>query len=119
MADERDVLISQYFYEGLTYEEITLVLYERHGIELSVRHLHRILRSLCLSRRMYSETGSVVDFVMNTVEQNGSLHGYRIMRQRCLESGLRVRMQDIATILRLCDPDGEAWYIMRCLDTWY
>lgn len=107
---ERNELIVQYFNEGLRYAEIVYLLSTRHGIELSLRHLHRILRSLSLSRRLYSDAGSVVSYVMNTVEENGGLHGYRIMRQRCLERGLSVRMEDVATIMRICDRDGKFLY---------
>lgn len=106
MADDRDDLVSKYFHEGLTYEDIVIVLREHHGISISLRHLHRISRSLMLRRRVYSDARSVVDFVANAIENSGRMHGYRIMRQRCLVNGLRLRAQDVATILRIYDPAG-------------
>lgn len=104
---DRDVLVSRYFEQGLTYAEIVVVLREEHGISISVRHLHRVLRSLMLRRRNYSDPRSVVDFVTGSLGHSGRLHGYRLMRQRCLASGLRVRTQDVATILRIYDPVGK------------
>ena len=106
MDEDRDSFISDYFQEGLSYANIVTVLRERHGIQISIRHLHRVLRSLSLRRREYSDARSVVEFVVNSIEHSGRNHGYRIMRQRCLANGLSARTQDVATILRICDPIG-------------
>ena len=67
MDEDRDSLISSYFQEGLSYSNIVTVLRESHGIQISLRHLHRILRSLTLRRRVYSDPRSIVDFVVNSV----------------------------------------------------
>lgn len=111
MDNERDLLIFQYFREGLRYRYIVHVLSERHGISVSLRHLNRILRSLALSRRDYSDSGRAVDFVISAVQQNS--HGYRIMRQRCLESGLRTTPSPENSGQEcnyLCIPAGRRFY---------
>jgi len=110
---DRDSLISSYFQEVLSYSNNVTVLRESHGIQFSLRHLHRILRSLTLRRRVYSDTRSVVDFVVNSVENSGRNHGYRFMRQRCVANGLSVRNHDVATILRICDPIGTYYGLAR------
>ena len=48
---ERDKLIERYFKLGLKYKEICLFLLSLHCIEISVRHLKRILRQRQLGRR--------------------------------------------------------------------
>jgi predicted AAA+ superfamily ATPase len=48
---ERGELIERYFKLGLKYKEICLFLLSLHGIEISVRHLKRILRQRQLARR--------------------------------------------------------------------
>ena len=100
MDKDRDSLIS----EGLSYANIVTVLRESHGIQISLRHLHIVLSSFTLRRREYSDARSVVDFVVNSIEHFGRNHGYIILRQRRFANGLSVRTQDVATILRICDP---------------
>ena len=107
MADSRNDCILLYFNAGLTYEEIRFLLGDQHDIDISLRHLHRVLRGLMLRRRIYSDSRTVVDFISNAIEHSGPLHGYRVMRQRCIANGLRVRANDVATILRICDPRGK------------
>ena len=119
MDEDRDSLISSYFQEGLSYSNIVTVLRESHGIQISLRHLHRILRSLTLRRRVYSDPRSIVDFVVNSVENSGRNHGYRIMRQRCVANGLSVRTHDVATILRICDPIGTYYGPARIIHNIY
>jgi len=99
MDEDRDSLISSYFQEGLSYSNIVTVLRESHGIQISLLHLHRILRSLTLRQRVYSDARSVGAFVVNSVENSGRNHGYRIMRQRCVANGLSIQTHDVATIL--------------------
>jgi hypothetical protein len=48
---ERDELIERYFKLGLKYKEICLFFLSLHGIEISVRHLKRILQQRQLGRR--------------------------------------------------------------------
>jgi len=44
-------LIEDYFYKGYTYETIRQFLYVKNGVQVSLRHLKRILRCLGLKRR--------------------------------------------------------------------
>ena len=71
MDEDIDSFISDYLQEGLSYANIVTVLRERHGIQISIRHLHRVLRSLSLRRREYSDARSVVEFVVNSIEHSG------------------------------------------------
>ena len=44
-------LIEKYFLDGLTYEEIIKMLYCKHSIGVSLRTLHRTLKTKELYRR--------------------------------------------------------------------
>ena len=67
MADNRNVLMYRYFNEGLSYADIVRIMSENHDISISFRHLNRLLRSLGLRRRDYSDIPTVVDFILNEI----------------------------------------------------
>ena len=50
-TDDRDTIIEHYFKLGLQYTEILAFLNSLHGVQLSLRHLKRILRAKGLRRR--------------------------------------------------------------------
>ena len=102
--DTRSELIYGYFKEGLKYVDILTIMRDTHGIAISLRHLYRILRGVNLRRRVYSDLPEIIDFVLGELETSGRFYGYRMMRQRCAANGLHVRTQDIADIMRVCDP---------------
>ena len=110
MADNRNVLICRYcryFNEGLSYADIVRIMSQNHDISLSLRHLHRNLRSLGLWRRDYSDTPPVVHFIVMKLKPLVVVNGYQMMRQRCMANGFQVRTQDVSTILRIYDPIGK------------
>ena len=80
---------------------------DTHGIAISLRHLHRILRGVNLRKRVYSDLPEIIDFVLGELETSGRFHGYRMMQQGCAANGLHVRTQDVADIMRVCDPIGN------------
>ena len=105
MAD-RDPLISMYFNLGMSYREIIFMLTNAHGIELSERHLKRILALNNFRRRTYTNLADVVQFIEQQLQGSGQLHGYRIMHAKCRQNGLRVRKEDVRVILKCLDPTG-------------
>ena len=107
--DTRSELIYGYFNEGLKYVDILTIMLDTHGIAISLRRLHRILRGggVNLRRRVYSDLPEIIDFVLGELETSGRFHGYRMMRQRCAANGLHVRTPDVADIMRVCDPIGN------------
>ncbi|CAB4043610.1 Hypothetical predicted protein [Paramuricea clavata] len=76
---ERDKLIERYFKLGLKYKEICLFLLSLQGIEISVRHLKRILRQRQLGRRRNPSLHSndVYEALHEEIEGSGSSIGYR------------------------------------------
>ena len=110
--DTRSKLIYEYFNEGLKYVDILTIMLDTHRIAISLRHFHRILGvgggvGLNLRRRVYSDLPEIIAFVLGELEISGRFHDYRMMRQRCAENGLHVRTQDVADIMRVCNPIGN------------
>ena len=105
--DTQSELVYGYFNEGLKYVDIFTIMRDTHGIAISLRHFHRILRKVNLRRRVYSDLPEIIDFVLGELETSGPFHGYRMMRQKCAANGLHVRTQDVADIMRMCDPIGN------------
>lgn len=78
-------------------------------MNLSLRHLKRILCSLDLGRRRsFSNLTEVVAFVSNELAHSGMLHGYRWMHEKCLGAGLNVRREHVRMILQCLDPAAVA-----------
>ena len=69
--DTRSELIYGYFNEGLKYVDILTIMLDTHGIAISLRHLHRILRGgVNLRRQVYSDLPEIIDFVLGELEIN-------------------------------------------------
>ncbi|XP_070411871.1 uncharacterized protein [Nothobranchius furzeri] len=99
--------IDFYFDIGLTYKDIKFVLGCRHGVDISERHLKRILSARGLSRReSYCDIADLVEFISNELQYSGQLHGYRWMYAKCREHGLRAKKEDVRLVLKELDPRG-------------
>lgn len=103
--DERTCLIKYLYNQQLPVNDILRVMRD-HGYEMSRRHLNRLLAYNNLGRRQYSSEGTVVDFIYETLQGSGNLHGYRWMHERCLSNGIRCRKEDVRLILAALDPHG-------------
>lgn len=103
--DERTCLIKYLYNQQLPVNDILRVMRD-HGYEMSRRHLNRLLAYNNLGRRQYSSEGTVVDFIYETLQGSGNLHGYRWMHERCLSNGIRCRKEDVRLILAALGPHG-------------
>ena len=64
-------IIKAYFFSGLLYTEIALLLFVIHGIKLSLRQLKRILKANSLYRNMnYSRRADVRDLLSAEIENS-------------------------------------------------
>ncbi|XP_066924268.1 uncharacterized protein [Clytia hemisphaerica] len=106
--EDRNNLVKQYFNRGYSYEEILFTLRELHNYTLSIRQLHRILRDFSLYRKKarLTELRDVISFIRRQLQGSGSLLGYRLMHQRCIQNGLNVTRRNVAIILKELDPEG-------------
>ena len=104
----RDSLVEQYFNLGFGYKEILAFPCIVHGIQLSLRHLKRILARKGLRRRGdQSDPVEVISAVEKELMHSGSSLGYRQMHQRItLDHGKVVDRETIRRILQVLDPEG-------------
>ena len=104
----REELIHVYFIRGLSYDEILNMLSIHHGITLSKRHLHRLLRDQGLSRRINkSNLNDVFDFLDHSISETSSKNfGYRQMTQRLRGLGYVVDRETVRMCIKELDPEG-------------
>ena len=53
-------LVQWYFLKGFSYKEVIMFLSNQHGIDISLRQLHRLLHQQHLYRRHHKDTVNVV-----------------------------------------------------------
>ena len=94
-------------WEWVKYVDILTIMRDPHEIAISLRHLHGILRKVNQRRRVYIDLPEIIHFALGELETSGRFHGYRMMRQRGAANGLHVQTQDVADIMRMCDPIGN------------
>ena len=71
LAINRLEIIKAYFFSGLLYTEIVLLLFMIHGIKLSLRQLKRILKANGLYRnKNYSRRADVRDLLSAEIENS-------------------------------------------------
>ena len=87
----RSELIEKYLLDGFTYEEIIKMLYFRYSMGISVRTLHRILRTKGLYRRGFpSPLVDDITFIENEIGSSGCPIGYWAMHQRWIRNSYKV-----------------------------
>ena len=108
MADAREELIGEYFNMGYCNKEIIVCLFLSHGIQLSIRHLKRILARMGLRRRsLNSNFDAIVDRIEEELKGSGSTVGYRAMWQRLrVDYGLSTSKEFVRKALKVIDPEG-------------
>ena len=100
-------VIQQYFKNNFSYAEIIYFLEKFHAFEITVRHLHRILRNNGLSRRKEKTClNLVMRFVRKQLEGTSSLIGYRYMHLKARAAGLVVDRETIRLVMKAMDPEG-------------
>lgn len=108
VMEPRENWICHYFQRGYTYEEIVGLL-RNHNINISVRHLKRLLRNLGLRRKgiIGSDLEEVCSAIISKLDSSGSDLGYKALWRRLkLFHGLTVKRDRVLDILRIVDPDG-------------
>ena len=100
-------LLDGHFRNGLSYTEILQCLRIEHGIDISKRTLHRVLRHGRLFRRQhFSDLFDVAIFIIDMIQQQGSCHGYRSVHAACLRYGFTVSRDDVRLLLAIVDSYG-------------
>ncbi|KAL3882537.1 hypothetical protein ACJMK2_028873 [Sinanodonta woodiana] len=106
MDKNRLALIKVYFDLGLKHTEIVCILEERHGYNLSIRQLIRILHVHGFYRyKNPTNVKTVAEFIMYEQRFSGTMHGYRWMyKLKC--RGMRSRKEEIRLLMRALDPNN-------------
>lgn len=101
-------LIEHYFLQGYQGLEIVALLRFCHNINVSLRHLKRLLRQLNLRRRRQeSPIEDIAQIILRELEGSGRNIGYRLMWHRLNNIyGLRVTQETTRRMIRIIDPDG-------------
>ena len=108
----RDQLITSYFNLGYSQTEIVSALALIHSIQLSVRHLRRILKKLSLQRKRLSvdyeaDIDRVIEAILKETSGSGCCLGYKSMWRRLVHNyGLCVKRQTVVELMWLIDPEG-------------
>ena len=118
-GSERDV-IEYYFYRGLTYRHITLMLEKQHNIIMNQRTLKRRLKDYGLKRRETVDEElkeRVRDLIVQEICTGpDSLSGYRTMWHVLrLRHRINVPRRLVESLLREVDPRGVEHRKSRCL----
>ncbi|XP_053407737.1 uncharacterized protein LOC123556376 isoform X2 [Mercenaria mercenaria] len=118
MHDDKCNLIRDYFFAGYTYDEMIIILHCCHGIKISIRQLHRELRSLGLRRHSTTERRQrAFQAVELELQGSGSTFGYRSMTRRLASAhGLVVSRHTVSSILQTLDPEAVARRRNRVID---
>ena len=110
---DTESLIKHYFFSNFSYSEIIYLL-SLHGITISKRHLHRMLRYYKLSRiTNKSPMNRVIVSIYNELSSGpNSSFGYRYMHQKLRSKGLVVSRETVKSynkIIRSCWCREEVW----------
>ena len=107
---DKDDLIEWYFKRGFGYNEILLFLLNCHGIHMSLRSLHRVLRRKNLSRKKEkSGLHQVLHFIQRELAGSGNNVGYHSMHQRVIAHGLKIDRESVRLGLKALDPHGVSY----------
>ena len=100
--------VETYFRYGFEYNEILKLLYNQHGICISLRTLQRLLKLKGLRRRGGNNVQSVVVLTAITemIANGGENRGYRNVHHRLVEKGIQVSREVARMALKTIDPEG-------------
>ena len=106
-SSARREIVSHYFHTGFSYNEILLFLFVYHGIEITLRQLHRILRKLRLFRRKHkTNVNNIISEVQKQLESSSSSCGYRLTHQKLRKNNFAVDRETVRIIMKSLDPEG-------------
>ena len=103
----KESLICSYFLTDFPYKDILQFLLTYHNIELTIRHLQRILRKLKLFRKnKIVSSREISNSVAGELKESGSSYSYRFIHQKCRMKGLSTNRELVRLALKALDPEG-------------
>ena len=109
-----------------------------YSFDISLRHLHRLLRKLVLCRRKQkTPLNEVIEFICTKTSTSSSSFGYRVMLCKLRKNEFVINSETVRFTMKVLDPEGVAnrsakrlnrrtyrfpwsnhiWHIHGC-DTW-
>ena len=102
-------IIKEYFLANLPYTDMLYFLTTFHNFDISLRHLHRLLRKLGLCRRKQRTLlNEVIEFIRTKISTSSSSFGYRVMLCKLRENRFVIDSQAVCFIMKALDPEGVA-----------
>ena len=103
----REELTKCYFQSGFSYLEILVFLATFHGINLTLRHLHRLLREQSLCRRYhFTDLNVIIEVIQKKLLGSGKNFGYRTMHQKLRMKRVVTNCETVRLIINTLDPLG-------------
>ena len=92
-------LVQWYFLKGSSYKEIIMFLSNEHGIDISLRRFHRLLRQQNLYRRYHKDKVNVLlEAIKTDLDGTSTNFGYRSIHQKFIHNGIKTDRETV----RLC-----------------
>ena len=103
----REEVIKWYFQSGFPYSEILVFLTTFHGKNLTLRHLHRLLREQNLFKRYhFTNLNDIIEVIQKEMLRSGENLGYRTMHQKLRMKGVVTNRETVCLIMKTLDPLG-------------
>ena len=100
-------LAQWYFLKRFSYKEITMLLSNKHGIDISLRQLHRPLRQQNLYRKYHKNTVNVVlEAIKAGIDRTLTNLGYCSIHQKLRHNGIKTDRETIRLCLKTIDSEG-------------
>ena len=100
-------LVQWYFLKGFSYKVITMFLSNQHGIDISLRQLHRLLHQQNFHRIYHKDTVNVVlEPIKAGIDGSSTNLGYASIDQKLRHNGIKTDRETVRLSLKTTDPDG-------------
>ena len=107
IALSREELVKCYFQSGFSYSKILVFLATFHGINLTLMHLHRLLREQNLFRRFhFTNLSDITEVIQKQMLGSGENFGYRTKHQKLKMKGIITNPETVRLIIKTLDPLG-------------
>ena len=100
-------LVQWYFLKGFSYKVITMSHSNQHGIDISLRQLHRLLHQQNLYRTYHKDTVNIVSEAIKAGIDGPSPNlGYRSIHQELRHNGIKTDRKTVRLCLKIINPEG-------------
>ena len=102
-------IIKEYFLANLPYTGMLYFLATFHNFDISLRHLHRLLKKLGLYRRKQkTPLNELIEFICTKIGTSSSSFGYRVMLCKLRENGFVIDSEPVHFIMKALDTEDVA-----------